>query len=100
MKTTLKFKGTNENWEYFKPTKTSLPCTISETGKIIGYCPEMNKEEQANEKLRASSLYLLKSLIAITDNIDNWLESGIPANKKESKNLYDNAKIAINKALL
>lgn len=95
-----KFKGTDENWEYNKPTDKFDASTSSESGKIIGYCARNSEADRANEKLRASALYLLKALTAITDNIDGWLESGEPADKETSKRLYDNAKIAINKALL
>lgn len=95
-----KFKGTNEKWRYEKPTSQFDACTISERGKVIGYCAKNTQEDRANEKLRASALDLLNALTAITDNIDNWLESGEPADKETSKRLYDNAKEAISKALL
>ena len=94
-----KFRGTNEKWRYEKPTSKFDACTISESGKVIGYCSKNSQEDRANEKLRASALDLLNALTAITDNIDNWLESGEPADKETSKRLYDNAKEAISKAL-
>lgn len=95
-----KFRGTNEKWRYVKPTSKFDACTISESGKVIGYCAKNSQEDRANEKLRASALDLLNALTAITDNIDNWLESGEPADKETSKRLYDTAKEAISKALL
>jgi len=95
-----KFRGTNEKWRYEKPTSKFDACTISERVKIIGYCAKNSQEDRANEKLRASALDLLNALTAITDNIDNWLESGKHADRETSKRLYDNAKEAIYKALL
>ncbi len=59
----------------------------------------VSQEDRANEKLIASSLDLLNALTAITDNIDRWLESGEAADKETSKQLYDDAKKAISKAL-
>lgn len=74
---------------------------VDEPEMMADYNFAKNSEADiANEKLRASVLCLLKALTAITDNIDKWLESGEPADKETSKLLYDNAKIAINKALL
>jgi len=82
-----------EPWEY----------DSQDIQKLVNWIEVKQKkgqEDRANEKLRASALHLLNALTAITDNIDVWLESGEPADKETSKKLYDNAKIAINKALL
>lgn len=91
--------GTNEKWRYERPTSRFDACTVSESGKIIGYCAKNSEQDRANEKLRASALDLLNALIAITDNIDQWLETGEPADKETSKKLYEDAKAAIDKAL-
>ena len=94
------YKRESKEPAYFAEANKFDASTSSESGKIIGYCAKNSEADRANEKLRASALYLLKALTAITDNIDQWLESGEPADKETSKRLYDNAKIAINKALL
>ena len=95
-----KFKGTSETWFYKKPTEKFDACTVSESGKLIGYCAKNSSEDRANEKLRAAALVLLNALIAITDNIDRWLDTGEAADAETSKKLHDDAKKAISKALL
>ena len=47
------------------------------------------------EKQKISDDPILKALIALIDNYDYWLETGISADKDTSKNLYDNAKSAV-----
>lgn len=92
------FEGTNENWNFKNPTSKFDACTISESGKIIGYTSKNSKEDIANEKLRAAALDMFKSLKAIVENIDNWLESGEPADAELSKKLYTDAKKSLDKA--
>lgn len=42
-------------------------------------------------------LNMEKALQALTDNIDNWLETGESTSKEISKELYENAKEALKK---
>ena len=54
---------------------------------------------EANAQLISASTNMLEALIAITNNIDKWLETDIAADKETSKKLYDDAKKAIKKAI-
>lgn len=54
----------------------------------------------ANAKLIAAAPEMLEALLSFTDNIDNWLKTGIAADPKSSKAIYDAAKAAIKKATL
>jgi hypothetical protein len=69
------------------------PPVIENGKKVIG---SYRKE---NAKLISAAPNMLEALIAITDNIDKWLETDIPADKETSKKLYDDAKKAIKKAI-
>lgn len=93
------FKGTDEKWIYVKSTLKHDSHTISESGKVIGFCNSDSEDDNANEKLRASALELLKVLVALTENIEEWMETGIPADKETSFNLYHNARKAIDDAI-
>jgi hypothetical protein len=49
-------------------------------------------------RLFASSPDLYEALKTVVDNIDHWLKTGEPANKKTSKKIYNKARKALLKA--
>ena len=69
------------------------PPIIENGKKVIG------SYRNENAQLISADPNMLEALIAITENIDKWLETDIPADKETSKKLYDNAKNAIKKAI-
>lgn len=61
------FKGTKGKWSYQKPTSRFDACTVSESGKIIGYCAKNSQEDRANEKIRSVAPELLEQLKIMYD---------------------------------
>lgn len=82
----------NESWHYLNDLGV-----VKE--KVLWYAykpePEMKKKRFENCDIVKS---LVDALTAITDNIDNWIETGVPADRETSKRLYDDAKEAIKKS--
>jgi len=64
------------------------------------YCKEwvFVSETQDNANLMAAAPELLEALETFVNNVDYWLETGIPADKEESERIYNLAKFAIKKA--
>lgn len=75
---------------YRKPYQSSIICDVNGVG---------TDEGKANASLIMASKDLFNACVKFTENVDKWLKTGIPADKLESKDIYDNAKKAINKAL-
>lgn len=106
----MEFKGTKGKWRidvHESSTKVQTMTVVSiSDGKGIANMLRFNPYEipkevsDANAKLIAAAPELLEALKAITDNIENWLDTGIAADKKQSETLYNNAISAINKALI
>ncbi len=103
-----KFKGTKGKWfindeEPLKPEDyleimvevESKHFTKVALGAVYDQRDDVGK---ANAKLIAAAPELLEALNAITDNIETWLNTGVAADKKISKELYNNAVSAIKKA--
>lgn len=58
----MEFKGTKEKWRYEKPTSKYDACTVSESGKVIGYCAKDSLEDRSNEKLRSFAIEMAEML--------------------------------------
>ena len=63
------------------------------------YCKAFFKWELTMIHVQQAAPELLKAIVAIVYNIEQWLETGIPADPNASKKLYDDAKEAIKKAV-
>ena len=53
---------------------------------------------EANAALMAAAPEMLEALKLFTENIENWLETGEPADKETSEMIYNKSKEAIKKA--
>jgi hypothetical protein len=56
------------------------------------------EESQANAKLICAAPKMLEALQAFMNNVDEWIKTDIPADKEQSKMIYDKVKEAIKKA--
>lgn len=71
------FKGTPGPWLYEKPTELLEACTVSESGKMIGYCVKSNKEDYCNELLRSKAPEMFKMLNKIFQVMDKGTKTYI-----------------------
>ena len=67
--------------------------------QTMGFGLDTPEAVNAYSNIISAAPNMLIALKALTDNIDNWLETGMPSDAETSKALYDNAKDAINKAI-
>ena len=57
------------------------------------------EEAKANAFLTCAAPDMFHALKSFVDNVDEWLKTGEPANPETSKAIYDEAKMALMKAL-
>ncbi|HET8738060.1 MAG TPA: hypothetical protein VFM69_15825 [Pricia sp.] len=76
--------------EYWKSKFGEYPQTDPEKLAVV-MMAEYYNESAAPE--------LLEALSDFVNNLETWIETGVPADSETSKKLYENAKKAISKAL-